>query len=154
VDRLEREATLLQARVGNLQAGLVDDLVAVQQEVEVDRPRAAWRSCAGAAEGLLDLEEPVEQVSRRKARVDRHRAVQEARLVGDPNRVGHAKARDADDFDLTVCLEQPHGAVQHRLAVAEIRAEPDVRLHERSTVAAEYSTGRPSVVLRTRTRTR
>ena len=58
--RLEHEAPLAQARVRNREPRLVDRLVAVEQEVEIDRPRARSASSrAGlAAELVLDLEQP------------------------------------------------------------------------------------------------
>ena len=65
------------------QARLVDRLVAVEQQVEVDRPRPPALA-ALAAELALDREQPVEQLARRELGLERGGAVQEARLVGEP----------------------------------------------------------------------
>jgi hypothetical protein len=61
---LEDEHPLVQARVRNGQAGLVQLLVAVEEKVEIERP---WPVLAGdpdAAEALLDCEQPVEEFAR------------------------------------------------------------------------------------------
>jgi hypothetical protein len=58
--RLEDEPPLVEARVGDNETGLVDLLVAVEQEVEVERPRAVLADDADAAEALLDDEQAVE----------------------------------------------------------------------------------------------
>jgi hypothetical protein len=56
----------VQTRVGNLETGLVDRLVAVEQQVEVDRARTvAGTVTAYAAEAALDLKEQCQQLSRR-----------------------------------------------------------------------------------------
>ena len=56
-ERLEHEPPLVHERVGDLQVGRVDHLVAVQDQVQVDRPRLPPRA-ALAAEATLDLEQP------------------------------------------------------------------------------------------------
>ena len=48
-ERLQHEAPLVQARVRDGQARLVDRLVAVEQQVEVDRARAEARAVAPRA---------------------------------------------------------------------------------------------------------
>ena len=62
-ERLEREAPLVQARVRHAQAGLVDRLVAVEQQVEVDRARAEARARPLATQGLLDGEQPIQELA-------------------------------------------------------------------------------------------
>src|SRR5262245_58794802 len=64
--RFQHELAFVEARMGHLEPGLVDQLVAVEQKVEVDRPRAARRTVTRPAELGLDLEQAVEQRARRK----------------------------------------------------------------------------------------
>jgi len=45
------------------QAGLVDRLVAVEQQVEVDRARAEARASPLATQGLLDGEQPIQELA-------------------------------------------------------------------------------------------
>ncbi len=83
----------------------------------------------------------VEERPRREARVDRDRAVQERRLVDDPDGIRLAQLRDRDDLDAVGRGEEVAGPEERHLARAEIRAEPDVRARhaparERSTIAA------------------
>jgi hypothetical protein len=60
---LQDETPLVQARVGHVQVGDVDDRVAVQQQVQVDRARVPLLA-ALPAQGALDLKEPLEQILR------------------------------------------------------------------------------------------
>ena len=64
---LERETALVEARMRNVEARLVDDLVAVQEEVEVERPRAPAGAVANAAELDLTSQERVEKRPRAEA---------------------------------------------------------------------------------------
>ena len=66
----------------NGQARLLHDLLAVEQEVEVDRPRPVARPLADTAQLALDLEQPVEQLPRAEVGLDLGHRVQELRLVG------------------------------------------------------------------------
>ncbi len=105
--RLQGEATLVQARVRNREARPLEGLIPVEQEIEIDRARAPARAHPSfATQVALDREQPVEQVRRGELRVDRNRAVQEARLVDEPDRIGLAKTGDGHDLDLRIRLEQ------------------------------------------------
>ena len=53
------------------EARLVERLVAVEEQVEVDRPRPEARALAGPAERALDLQEGVQELPRRERRVER-----------------------------------------------------------------------------------
>ena len=112
----------------------------------VARPRAAL-----APEAELDLEQEVEQPARVELRIDLRRRVEERRLIGVAPGLGLSDLGKPPGAD-------PFGSLPDSpLAVAEIRAEPDVRAgHGRSTVTAEYSAGGSSWTcgFRTRTRTR
>ena len=62
-ERLEREPSFREARMGDGQPGLVDDLVAVEEQVEVDQSRAeAGAFAPPPAELLLDREQAVEEL--------------------------------------------------------------------------------------------
>src|SRR3989441_1318480 len=136
-------------RMRDGQARFVHDLVAVEQEVEVDHARAVARAFAGAAEGALDLEQPLEQRARALVRLELRDGVEKARLVGVAPRLGLDRRREPGRPD------QLGRAPDRRLAVAEVGAEPDVgEGHGRSTVAETCSTGIPGGRLRTVTRTR
>ena len=85
----------------NLQAGLVDVLLAVEQEVEVDGPRPARRAVAGPPELRLELEQQAEERAGTQRGLDRRCPVQEAGLVADgTDRLGLPERRDGHDFDL------------------------------------------------------
>src|SRR4051812_4487676 len=131
---------------------LVDRLVAVEQEVEVDRPWPPPRPDAFPTEAALDVEQVVEQAARREGGLDLGDRVQEPRLLLVAPRLGLAQRREARRAD------QLGRATDQRLPVAQIRAETDVReRHGRWAVTALYSTGRPAGLtsgLRTRTVTR
>ena len=90
--------------------------------------------------------------ARRQLGLDLGDGVQEPGLLLVPPRLGLAHLRQPRRAD------QLGGTPDQRLAVAEVRAEADVREgHGRSTVTALNSTGRPAGTtsgLRTRTRTR
>src|SRR5688500_15134958 len=137
--------------MGNRQSGLVDRLAAVEQQVEIDRPRTPPLA-ALTTEPALDLEQRVEQLPWREAGLETHGAVQERRLLGDSDRLGLAQLRDRDDAG-----ESGDRRADRRLPVAEIRAESDVGdRHGRVARTAAYSTGdsRTTWGFRTRTGTR
>src|SRR5689334_5837956 len=69
-ERLEDEAALVQARMRHREPRLVDRLVAVQEQVEVDRPRPVARPVARASELALDLEQALEQRARGEPALD------------------------------------------------------------------------------------
>jgi hypothetical protein len=70
---------------------LRDGLVPVEQQVEVERPRALPRgNTSVSAEDTLQLEEHLEQCAWRKSCLELHDPVQELRLVEKSNRIGVA----------------------------------------------------------------
>ena len=103
------------------QARLVDRLLAVEQEVEVDRARAVARPRPTlAAELALDLEQAVEQLAWAELCLDLRHGVEERRLVLVAPRLRLADRRQPAGADALGRLpDRP-------LAVAEVRAEPDV----------------------------
>src|SRR4026209_1893199 len=79
LQRLEGERALVQAGMRHGQAGLVEDDVPVEEEVEVDRPGAP-ALVAHATEPALDVEQHAEERPRLERRLDRDGAVDECRL--------------------------------------------------------------------------
>src|SRR4051812_49293673 len=117
------------------QPGLVEDLVAVEEQVEVDRPGAPAGTDSLPAELPLDIEQLVEERPRRELRLQLGDRVQEERLLGVSPWLGLDHGGEAPGAD------QVGGAPDQRLAVAEVRAEADVdERHGRSTLTAPYST--------------
>ena len=125
-ERLEDEAALCEARVRDAQAGLVDRLLAVEQKVEVDRPRAEARPRPLASERALDGEHPLKERAGGELGVDRARGVEEAGLVDVPDGVRLAKSGDRDDADVGP-VEEVERAPEVSGTIAEVRSEADVR---------------------------
>ena len=143
-ERLEDEASFREPRMRHLEAGLVDDLVAVEEKVEVDRARAEARARSHPAERPFDLEEPVEQLARTKVRPDLRGRVQEPRLVSVVHRIGLAYARKTRRPDLA--FHELERSAEIRLTVAQVRAEPDVGERRRQPSRAVNLYVRPSSV--------
>src|SRR5438552_6680521 len=131
------------------EAGFGELLVAVEQQVEVDRARPVAGPLARPPQCALDLEQAVEEDTRRLDGLELGDGVEEARLVGIAPRLRLEQRGD------TRGAEELQRSADRRLAVAEVGPEPDVReRHGRSTVTALNSTGSATSGLRTRTRTR
>lgn len=126
-ERLEREPPLVQPRMGNAEARLLDDEVAVDEEVEVECPRPPALAVPHAPELALDGEQLAEKLLRRQGRLDRDGAVQEAWLVDDADRVGLDELRDTHDLHPVDPAEPLDRPAKGRLTIPEVRAQPDVR---------------------------
>jgi hypothetical protein len=98
-ERLEREAPLVQPRVRHVQTRRLDCLVAVEEQVEVDRAGAEARAGPLATQGPLDGEHPIEELAWRERRLELRRRVQEARLVQVADGLGLAEGRDGAQLD-------------------------------------------------------
>jgi hypothetical protein len=107
------------------QTGLVDDLVAVEQEIEIDCARAVALD-ADASEILLDGQEPVEQLAWAELRLQPRRRIQKAGLVDDADGFGLADRRQRGDFDVALGTEQLERLANQPFPVAEIGADADV----------------------------
>jgi hypothetical protein len=107
------------------QSRLVDDPVAVEQKIEVDRPRPIAHARPNAAQSLLDREQPVEQRARLEIGGQAGRGIEETRLVDDAHRVRLADLRDLLDLDAGLGREQLERPANVRLTVAEVRADAD-----------------------------
>ena len=104
------------------QPRLVDLLLAEEQQVEVDRPRAPARAAAAAAQLAFDGEQLVEQAAGAQRRAQPRRGVQKARLVEQPDRIGLADPGDRLDLDPGPRRERGDRGVDGRPAVAEVGA--------------------------------
>jgi Subtilase family len=122
-ERVEGEASLVQAGVRNPEPRCVDRLVAVEEQIEVDRARAEAGAGADAAQEALDREEPREQLVCRKVGLDLGGSVQEPRLVDVPDRRGVAERRDAAQLDPGLAGEQVERLPKGGVPVADVRAE-------------------------------
>lgn len=72
----------------NLEVRLVDLLVAVEEKIEIDGPRAPlWDALADAPQGLLEGKQRGEELAWGQTRCELDRAVQKARLVDDSDRL-------------------------------------------------------------------
>ena len=143
--RLESESPLVEPRMRDGEPRLVERLVAVEEQVEVDRPRPEARTLADPPEGAFDGQEGVQELPRGQRRVDRGGSVQEARLVEKVHRVGVAEGGDRDDHDSLGCVQRRDRCVERALALAEVRAEADVRARHHATLTLA---GYPAVLAR------
>lgn len=109
----------------NPQAGLVDDLVAEEQQIQIDRARSEPGPFARAPEVALDRQEALEELARSEVGLDSRRGVEEARLVEKANRFRLHECRDRRNLDRGVSTKSLKGSVQVGLAVTEVRSEPD-----------------------------
>ena len=111
---------------------LVDDLIAVQNQIEIERPRRAGVRTL-TAEMMFDVEEPGEQCAGRKRRAARRSGVQEARLVAHSHRIGVMEGRDAQIVDRGRQCRQR--LAQVALPIAQIAAERDGNVDQNLTFA-------------------
>ena len=109
--------------------------VAVEEQVEIDRPRPETRPVARPPELALDGEQPVEQLQRLERRLHFGDAVQEPRLLLVADRVGLPQRRNAKDADIRA-REAVEGGANRLLPVAEVGAETYVdKRHDAAMVA-------------------
>jgi subtilase family protein len=137
-ERLQNERPLVQPRVRDLEVLQGNLRVAVEEEVEVERPRPLGRGRLPVApEGGLDREEPGEQVGGLERRLEHRDPVQERRLIEIADRLGLAEGGHADDLDPLGRAELVQRRTNRLLPAAEIRAEPDIRpCHAREATLA------------------
>ena len=136
--RLEHEAPLVQARVGNHEAGSIAPLVPEEQDVDVDRARAVPLR-AHAPHLALGGEARLEERLGTERRLSLRRQVQEPALgrpphgLREPERAAPRHAEAASD-------EPPEGAIERGLAVAQVGAETE---KDRRAHVPPLSTGLP-----------
>jgi subtilisin family serine protease len=122
--------------MGDLEPRLVDPGLAVEEQVEIERPRAL-----GGDEGpvppepRLDHEQEVEEIPGRQAALEGGGPVQETRLVGVAKGRRVDERRDRDHVEALRRVELGERGQDRRLAVAEVGAEADVCPGHRATLA-------------------
>lgn len=94
VQRDKDESALGQPRMRNLEAGLVHNLIAIKQQIEIERARPI-RDSSGtvAAKFALDLKQRIEQFARTKRRFKSDDGIDEARLIAKTHRLRRVKPR-------------------------------------------------------------
>jgi hypothetical protein len=112
--------------VRDAQARLVDDLVAVEQEVEVDRPWAIALAGPHPPKLVLNRQQVLEQRTWGELGRQPDGRVEEERLVEDADRVGLADRGNGLDLELGIGGEQRKRVANRHEAFAEIRADADV----------------------------
>jgi len=122
-ERLEHEAPLVHARMGNDQRVLVDAAVGKEQQVEVECPRFAASSAANPTLLGLDLQQALQQGPRLQSRLDLHGRVQIGALGRRPHRVGLVDPRHLEPFNPAGGAKCPERAPQVSLPVTQVRAE-------------------------------
>src|SRR5215468_4321109 len=132
-ERHQREGALVQARVREHEAGLVQHQLAVEQEVEVEAPRRVADAGAHTAGERLDREQPLEQRARRERGAERHRRVQVRALRRPADRRGLVDRRHREHGDALARAQPRQREVEERAAVAQVRAERDERAHRAGT---------------------
>ena len=105
--------------MGQRQARLVEDLVAVDEQVEIDRSRPEALS-ANPPLARLDVQEPRQELTRRQFRLHLDGAVQERPLLDGPDGLGLTQLGDRHDLDSVLGSETVERGAQMSLTVAEI----------------------------------
>ena len=109
-----------------LEARLAYLLRVVEQEIEVERPRALGRPGRPVPpEAGLDSEQQVEEIPWGELGPKLGCAVQEARLVEIPDRLGLLERRDGDHLHAVRAVQLGNSRADRGLAVAEVRAQRD-----------------------------
>jgi len=97
-ERDENECTFGKTGMRDFEVGLGDDLIAEEQDVEVERARAVWKTgCAVAAELALDSEQAFEQGARGEFGFERDHGVDKVRLVGEADGRGGVERRAGNE---------------------------------------------------------
>jgi len=119
-ERFQHKAALVHGRMRNGEAGIVDNQIAKQKNVDVDD---AWPFLLRSASShlLLDLENAGEKFSRRLLRIQRDNTIQEPRLGSKFHGFGFVERRDLNDF--AHGAQSVDGGIQIFRAVTDIRAE-------------------------------
>jgi hypothetical protein len=113
--------------VRNREPGLVDHLVAVQEQIEVDRTRTVSRPGPIAPEPALDGKKTSQELERSVDRLDGTGRVQEARLIDVADWIGFAEGRHRNDPDALLLAQEPNALPEVLLSISEVRAKRYVR---------------------------
>ena len=103
----------------NAKTRVVDDLGAVQEEVEVDRPGPPSLHSL-PSKRPLDREERVEELARGERRLECSSAVQEAGLIDDADGIGLAELGDGEHVDPVHGREQLDRLLESPPSVTEV----------------------------------
>lgn len=110
----------------NFETGLGDLLLFVEQQIEVERPRAVrHRSAAVATERPLEGQQGVEQLARRERRLQLDDSVQEPWLLEDADGLGVAQRRNPANLCPGQAAEAPDRRPEGSLAIPQVRPEAD-----------------------------
>ena len=143
--RVEHEEALGHPRMRNRESGLVDNPVAVEQDVHVDRPWPETRPVACPAQVALEVEQDLHQLARFQLGLHEDCAVEEAGLGLVPDRRRLTQRGHAYNRDPVVRAEALDRDPDRLLPVAEVGAEADIDI--RHTPAMVAGMGRLGVFL-------
>lgn len=91
------KCALRQPGVGKVEAGLVDDEVAKQQQIQIEGAGSVRNTCGTVAPKLaLDGQQPFEKLARAQAGLDAYNRIHEAGLVGQAHRFSRVEGGAAD----------------------------------------------------------
>jgi hypothetical protein len=118
------------------------DQVLVQQQVEIQRPRAP-ANLTPPQRGPLDLEELSQKALGVEGGLELENRVQVARLPRTSQRLGVVHARSADPRDTRVITKLPRREGEMRPTVTEVASDADVGSHGAGSCrqTARYATG-------------
>src|SRR6266536_6605180 len=107
--------------MGNLEPGLGDRLIAVEQQVEVECPRPMGRyGAAVAAERSREAEQGLQQLAWRELRLQLHCAVEKSWLFEVPDGLRVPEGRDGRHLCPRQSAEPPDRSPERPLAIAEV----------------------------------
>ena len=101
-ERLEHEAPLCQPRVRDAEARFVHDLVAVEQEVQVDRPRPVALAGTDTSKLLLHGQQALQERIWSEVGRQPDSCAEETRLVDHADGIGLANRGNRLDFELGI----------------------------------------------------
>src|SRR6476646_4937496 len=111
----------------DLEGVLVDRLIAVEQQVEIDRARSVTGAFApDAAEVALDLQQEVQQLAWGPGRRQARRRIEKARLILVADRVRLDRKSRAQERRPLVLVDSAEGCCDHPFALSQIGAESDI----------------------------
>jgi hypothetical protein len=116
----QNESAVPKSRMGHYETRLVDDQIAVEDQIQIESTRRTW-IWALAAEALLDVLERAQKITGREARLADRGGIQKPRLVTDANGIGFVKGRHAHVSKMFG--KSGDRFAQQSLAVAEVAAE-------------------------------
>ena len=132
---------LQHAGVRDLECRSIDDIVAVEEDVEVDQARTVGERLAAAHVGF-DTAKGGEELIRSKVGGGFERSVEEPRLVEITNGFRLVKTGKLRD-DNTDVFEQLNGSAEVGFAIADVGAERDVDRGHEELIVIRRGDGRP-----------